>query len=240
MMTVKELQAWINAHNPQAKLKVDGIGGVLTRAAFIQTFVNKNVPAITETQLQRIAEQLGDKDTRRIKAVAHVESGGSGFFNNGLPKILYERHIFFRFVGELINIAKYGLISSRIAGGYTSDIDGNGINDSWDKLSFGVCVNPDAAIQSVSIGKFQVMGMHYKALGYTSPIEMLWAASQSENAHYEMLRDYILKVARIGWAYSMIDRVADNCRSFAKYYNGKSYAKYDYHNKLAFAYRMQR
>lgn len=41
-MTVKELQKWLNAHGASPKLKEDGIGGTLTKSAFIQVFVNKD------------------------------------------------------------------------------------------------------------------------------------------------------------------------------------------------------
>ena len=89
------IQAWLNA-NCGTKLEVDGVWGTSSRAEFIHAMTNRNAPAITEQELQTIAEQLGDSDTKRIKAVADVESNGSGWFNSGLPKILWERHKFWK------------------------------------------------------------------------------------------------------------------------------------------------
>ena len=72
-------------------------------------------------------------------------------------------------------------------GGYTIDFNKNNINDSWEKLAHAMCIDPDGALQSISIGRFQVMGTYYKELGYNHPIDLLWDASRSEMAHYKML-----------------------------------------------------
>ena len=113
------------------------------------------------------------------------------------------------------------------------DANKNSINDSWEKLSLAACKDPLAAFQSVSIGKFQVMGQWYRQCGFDHPIEMLWAASIDEYAHYKMLRDYILKVANLQAAFLKISSNPENCRDFARGYNGPAYAKYDYHSKIA-------
>ena len=54
-----------------------------------------------------------------------------------------------------------------------------------------------------------------------------------EYAHYKMLRDYILKVANLQAAFLKISSNPENCRDFARGYNGPAYAKYDYHTKIA-------
>ena len=227
------LQQWINDHS-NANLAVDGVAGTLTRSAFILCFVNRSVPAVTENELLKIAMDLGDTDTRRIKAVSKVESGGSGWFDSGLPKILYERHLFYRYTQGAFGTTEY---SNKQPGGYSLDANKNGINDSWEKLAMAVCKDPMAALQSISIGKFQVLGKYYRECGYSHPIDMLWEASRSEIAHYAMLRDYILKVANCRSAFLKLSTNPDDCRALAKAYNGPGYEKFDYHNKLARAMR---
>lgn len=223
------VQRWLN-ERAGVNLVVDGVGGSLTRAAFITAFANRNAQAITQSELLQIAQSLGDVDTRRIVAVANVESAGGGWFNSGLPKILFERHKFWKHTTRPKQITWY---SNPNAGGYTMDANGNGMNDSWEKLSYAVCKDPLAALKSISIGKFQVMGEYYRQCGYDHPIEMLWAARNSELAHYQMLRDYILNVADLKDEFLKLGRNADANRAFAKGYNGVKYEKFAYHKKLA-------
>ena len=236
-MNVLGLQNWINSKIKSeglgiTLLKPDGKGGPLTHAAFIQVFVNKNAKAITQEEKMLIAQSLGESTTKRIDAVAKVESAGSGWFNNGLVKILYERHYFYKFVLKSISWLSFGQLAAPGSGGYTVDVDNNCINDNWDKLAAAVCINPDGALQSVSIGSFQVMGKWYKECGYSHPLDMLWDARNSEYAHWKMLAGFIKANNLIG-AFKKISTNPDDCVSFVKAYNGPAWKKNDYANKLA-------
>lgn len=232
-MNVKEMQMWLNQHG--ANIVADGIGGPKTKDAIIKVFTNKAAPAITQEELLTLAKELGDTTDKRIKAVASVESGGAGWFNSGLPKILYERHYFYKLTTPVVKRLTGWFIGSTY-GGYTTDANKNNINDNWEKLADAACHHPDAAFQSISIGKFQVMGAHYKMLGYSHPIEMLWAATQSEYQHYRMLVGYI-KGTNLTKAFLSLSTNSDTCRAFAKGYNGPKYELYKYHTKLATAMR---
>ena len=239
-MNVKELQLWINAKIKSEGLAItplnpDGLPGPLTRSTFILLFVNKNARAIDETERLLIAKSLGDVNTKRIRAVAQVESAGSGWFDSGLPKILYERHYFHKFVKKTISWVT-GFISNPSSGGYTVDADKNGINDNWDKLAAAVCVDPYGALQSVSIGSFQVMGRWYKDCGYKHPIDMLWAARNSEYEHWKMLAGFI-KANNLTKAFLAISTNASDNVRFVEAYNGPAWRKNDYANKLAKAMR---
>lgn len=240
-MNVKELQRWINTKIKQEGLAIktledDGKGGPLTRSTFIALMVNKNARAIDETERLMIAKSLGDTDTKRIKAVAKVESNGIGWFDNGLVKILYERHYFYKFVRKSLPWLTFGLLSAPDNGGYTIDVDKNGINDNWDKLAMALCIDPDGALQSISIGSFQVMGKWYKECGYQHPIDMLWDARNSEFAHYKMLAGFI-KANGLTKAFLNISTNPDTCIPFVRAYNGPAWQKNDYANKLAKAMR---
>ena len=239
-MNVKELQLWINAKIKSEGLAItplnpDGLPGPLTRSTFILLFVNKNARAIDETERLLIAKSLGDVNTKRIRAVAQVESAGSGWFDSGLPKILYERHYFHKFVKKTISWVT-GFISNPSSGGYTVDANKNGINDNWDKLAAAVCIDPYGALQSVSIGSFQVMGRWYKDCGYKHPIDMLWAARNSEYEHWKMLAGFI-KANNLTKAFLAISTNASDNVRFVEAYNGPAWRKNDYANKLAKAMR---
>ncbi len=232
-MNVKELQQWLNSKG--ANIVADGVGGPKTRDAFIKVFTNKKADAVTESQILDIAKTLGDTSTRRIKAVAKVESGTGAYTNDGLVKILWERHLFYRYIKRTVYFVGYKnqYISHPESGGYTVDLNENNINDSWEKLSYAVCIDPYTALQSISVGEFQVLGKYYVQMGYKHPIDMLWDARNSEYAHYKMLANYILKVANLKPAFLKISTNPEDCRAFAKGYNGSMYAKYDYHTKIA-------
>ncbi len=226
-MTVTEFQQWLNAHG--ASIAVDGKGGPATRAAILQVFTNKSAPAITETELRSISAFLGDPLGKRLRAVAQVEASGAGWFDSGLPKILYERHYFWR-----LTEGRYGVTdwSNPKAGGYTIDANGNDVIDSWEKLAFAACKDPMAAFSSVSMGKFQIMGAHWHKLGYKSPVEMMWEARRSEVAQYDMVARYIHEFGLRDEFLAMSPN-PDDCRAFAKGYNGSGYEKFKYHEKLA-------
>lgn len=225
------VQVWLN-ENCGTDLEVDGAWGTSSRAEFISAMTCRNAEPITEEQVMQIALDLGDTDTKRIKAVAAVESAGAGWFNSGLPKILWERHKFWQWLRNPVNRV-VSWFANPTAGDYTLDANNNGINDSWDKLSLAIGKEPLAALMSISIGKFQVLGKYYAECGYQHPIEMLYACSRSEYAQYCLLRDYILKVANIKSAFLELSDNPETNRAFAKAYNGANYTKFDYHNQLA-------
>ena len=224
------VQAWLN-ENCGTNLEVDGVWGISSRSEFIHAMTNLNASPILSQELLSIAQELGDVDTKRIKAVAAVESAGSGWFNSGLPKILYERHKFWEWTTNGNRVIS--CFANPQHGGYTMDANKNGINDSWEKLSLAIGKDPLAALSAISIGKFQVLGRYYRQCGYNHPIEMLYAASRSEYAHYAMLRDFILYVAKLKEAFLALSTNPNDNRTFARGYNGKAYERYEYHIKLA-------
>lgn len=223
-MNLAQFQSWLNTKG--AKLAVDGKAGPATRAAIIETFRNKAAPACTDEEKAAIARSLGGS-LKQLQAVDKVESGGAGWGNSGLLKALYERHYFWRRVRILIPV-----ISNPSPGGYTIDADRDGINDSWEKLADAAMRNPIAAFESVSFGRFQIMGAHAAALGYGNAIEFAWALSRDEAAHYRALAAFI-RTNGLQKAFTALSADPEACRAFAKGYNGGAYAKMGYHIKLA-------
>jgi hypothetical protein len=221
-MTQADFQAWLNEHG--ASLLVDNLFGPRTRSAVLALFSNMQAPAVTENDIGSIADRLRCS-VKQVKAVARVESGGSAFDHNGRPKILFERHYFHRLTEGRWSVAPF---SNSKAGGYSED--------SWQKLADACARDPWAAFQSASWGRFQVMGSHWKKLGYLSPLSMAWLMRQDEYGHYEALARYVE-------AFGLLDEMRalssdpDDCRGFARLYNGPGYAAMRYHEKLAEAMR---
>ncbi len=217
-MTIAEFQAWLNDHG--ASLTVDGVAGAQTKQAIMSIFVNKAAPAVTPADVVVIASRIGCSP-KQVRAVAAVESGGAAFDAAGRPKILFERHYFYR-----LTQGKYGTTpySDPKAGGYSID--------SWDKLCAAAARDPWTAFQSASWGKFQVMGSHWHDLGYASPLEMAWSMREGEFAHYEALVRFVKANGLADDMARLSTNPADNV-GFASGYNGKGFRKFDYDGKLA-------
>ncbi len=228
-MNAREFQTWLNARG--AALVVDGKFGPKSKAAMIEVFRNRAAPAVNKADMVALASRLGCT-TQQIAAVAQVEGGGSGWDKAGLLACLYERHYLWRRVKIAIP-----LLSDPVGGGYTTDANGNGINDSWEKLAdatarFGVNI----ALECASFGKFQIMGAHWKALGYPSVLDFVWRLSRAEADHYDAFGRFIEANGLLP-ALRAINGNAANARAFAKGYNGANYAAGRYHEKIAAAWR---
>ena len=212
---------------------IDGIIGRGSKDATLACFKNKKAKAITNDQRLQLAKRLGDTNTVRIRAITKVEALGSGWFNDGMPKILYERHKFWA-NNDDIKAPKSTYFNYPSWGNYTVDADNNGVNDSYDKLLKACEYDPRAAFMSVSMGAFQVMGEYYKHMGYKEPWDMLFACTHDEYAQYQLLVSYI-EMNKGQSKFLALSEKPDTCRPFAQMYNGKLYAKNDYHGKLASA-----
>lgn len=217
-MTGTELQQWLNAHG--ATLIVDGKPGPATRAAIMDVFANDCAAAVTDADIAHIAKRLGCS-TKQLKAVAKVESGGAAFDKQGRPKILFERHLFHRLTGGKWSPSSF---SQNAGGGYGEP--------SWDKLTLAACKDADAAFSAASWGKFQVLGMHWKHLGYPSPIELAYSTVTSEAAHYELLARFIEVNNLKPYVCKLSTNPRDNV-DFARRYNGPAYRRFAYDAKLA-------
>lgn len=224
---IRNLQRWMGTHG--TPVTIDGVWGPQTRNAVIEVFRNTAAPAATPAEINLIADQYGF-DRRAMRAVAQVESGGSGWDNTGLLKCLWERHYLWRRVRIAVPF-----LSDPSPGGYTIDADKDGICDSWEKLAdaagmFGF----NAAGECASFGKFQIMGAHWKALGYASVIDFIWRLSRSEVAHYEAFARFV-KANNLTAALNACNGNPINCLAFARGYNGKGQKGYD--SRIAAAWR---
>jgi hypothetical protein len=92
-------------------------------------------------------------------------------------------------------------------------------------------IHEEAALSSCSWGLGQVMGSHWKALGFSSPQQMVKAACSGVGGQVELMARFIKandltgSLKRKDWA------------SFARAYNGPGYRANRYDEKMASAYR---
>lgn len=229
MDRIRYLQTWLNFHGVSPQLAVDGQWGPATRSAVIEVFRNTRARSITPGEVTNIALRYGIPE-RAMMAVASVESAGSGWDNSGLMACLFERHYAWRRIKVAIPF-----LSDPTPGGYTVDADKDGINDSWEKLAdLTGRVGFNIAFECASFGKFQIMGAHWKALGYDSVAEFVWLLSQSEAEHYEAFAKF-LEVNGLLPAIRKVDGNPANCLAIARGYNGKAQKGYD--ERIAAAWR---
>lgn len=222
-----------------ADLVIDGVVGPKTQDAIFNLFGNRGAPAVTPAEIAMIARELGAAP-EQVRAVAAVESGGDPFLPTGQPKILWERHWLFRRLGRALSASSVAgaFLAANTTGGYTLDADRDGINDSWEKLVEACRVDPVAAFESCSWGKFQIMGGHWRALGFASVFDFAWSMRESELGHYRALAAFI-RANRLEGALRQIGPDPISNERFAAGYNGKGFRKTEYHLKLARAMRRE-
>lgn len=221
-----------------ANLTIDGAVGPKTRQALYDLFANKDAAPITPAQVTMIARDLSVA-SEQVRAVASVESNGGGFLPTGHPKLLWERHWMWRRIGIKLTSALPGQwVAHPDPGGYTLDADRDGVNDSWEKLLEGCARDPVAAFESCSWGKFQIMGAHWKSLGFSSVFDFAWSFRESELGHYRALAAFIRVNGLIPAMRAISTNAATNER-FARGYNGPNWRKNDYAQKLARAMRKE-
>lgn len=181
---------------------------------------------LTEQDYTAAADAL-DCDVAAIKAVCEVEAPQGGFHADGAtPRILFEAHHFSRLTGGRFD-ASHPHISSRT---WNRALYRGGIAE-HERLNAAVALDRDAALQSASWGKFQIMGFNFAACGYADVQNFVNAMYRSEGAQLEAFIGFVRA--------NHLDAPLRDHRwaDFARGYNGAGYAANAYDSKLAAAWR---
>lgn len=188
----------------------------------LDTFVGVATP-LTRLQLDNAAK-IVNIPAQWLWAVYTVETAGYGFLPSRKPKILFERHIFYRYIKRPIDD-----ISDPQPGGY-----GAGGEHQYERLEKALEVDYDAALMAASWGIGQVMGFNYKyasfdtveafvsAMRISEELQLLASLSFMCNANPRMLN----ALRNSDW------------KTFARMYNGPNYANNKYDLKLHGASQM--
>lgn len=198
--------------------------------AVLQPFIDARYVQIEDMALA--AKQLG-VDLASVRAVTSVEAKEFGFFKNGFPVILFERHKFYTNLTTLAGAAQAakwsamrGDICNPVAGGYL------GKEAEIRRLDAAIAINEPAALLSASWGLFQLMGFNYKLCGYASVQAFVKAMKESEDNQLSAFVNFIK--AQPGLLNAL---KAKDWATFARLYNGKNYAINQYDTRLAAAYK---
>lgn len=193
---------------------------------------NSTKYGITDEDLSARAKEL-DVEVAALKAVWKVETGGKGgFLPNGKPIILFEGHIFWQQLRvQGLNPQDYVKGNEDILFQRYDKTKYQGGVYEHDRLDRAKKINEAAALASASWGMFQTMGFEYAKCGCASVQEFVSKMSDSELAQLELFISYLKSNAE------MVKALKDkDWATFAKLYNGASYAVNRYDEKLAKAY----
>lgn len=184
------------------------------------TFVSKAAP-LSRAGFDSACQALGG-DAASLWALLTVETRGFGFLPDRRPKILFERHIFHQRTGGRFSLNReHADISAGASGGYEGGVAEYG------RLARAIRLDRRAALESASWGLGQVMGFNAVSLRYVSTAEMVDRFIENEDAQLDGSVRFIQAnpALQLAFAARRWDRVAF-------FYNGKAYAKNDYHTKL--------
>lgn len=219
-----------------AALDVAGVARAATpappkfeRAAFLDRFVNTSAAKISSTDIEFAARSIGVAD-RNLRAVIAVESGGRSFGPEGRPVILFEPHVFHRRTAGRWSPSSFSYARWRERP-YPAAQQAR-----WEQMADAAARNEAAALESASWGLFQIMGFHWRALGYASAESFALAMAKGEAAQLSALVTFI-KVNGLSDELRLVSTNPETCRAFARGYNGAGYAQNGYHLKLARAMR---
>ena len=167
-----------------------------------------------------------------LQAVIQVECKGSGFNSDNSPVILFERHVFRqRLIAnnkpDALNraVRERPDLCSTTPGGYGLE------SVQHDRLTAATRFDRTSALEAASWGLGQVMGYHWRTLGYVSLQAFINDMYRDEVSQLKAMCKFI-KVKGL-------DKYLRNqdWKNFALNYNGKEYAKNNYDTKLANAYK---
>ena len=102
-----------------------------------------------------------------LQAIMSVESNEKGWGPTGRVLLRFEPHVFFRNTGRTVLLP--GMTEPVVS--QTGRRRG-GQADEWQAYETASKIDAEAAAQSTSWGIGQIMGFNYKALGYSSAVEM--------------------------------------------------------------------
>ena len=191
------------------------------------SFASYTGEALSEQALADAARSLGC-ELAAIKAVAEVESRGSGFDSQGRPTVLYERHVFSRNCtprGRFDSMPDISAPTGYGRGNYGTT------ESQWQKLAKAYALDPVAALKAPSWGIFQVLGENHRACGFATVTDFVRLMVTSQIGHLQVFVSFIKANPALLKAIRALD-----WPSFARGYNGKDFAVFQYDQKMAAAY----
>lgn len=181
---------------------------------------------LTERDFRLVAEELG-VEVAAIKAVVEIEAGKAmkGFWAPGIPVINFDRSMYNKYKNKALS--KEGAKGETIPEG----LSGYALKE-WTELIKARKINAQGANLGTFWGMFQIGGFNYKLCGCENVDEFVKRMAYSE---LEQLQLFAIFITNTGMVDSLRKK---DWATFARKYNGPSYAKRGYHTKMAKAYKI--
>jgi N-acetylmuramidase len=169
---------------------------------------------ITEEDYKKLSSEFNIPSIN-IKKVVKVESGGIGFSKETGKIIIQFEPSWFKRKSPYTPSGKWSLnkVEKQTA--------------EWEAFNNAFSKNKNAAMESTSIGLMQVMGFHWKLTGFKSVGEMWDYAKESETNQLRLGLLFIVSNTKMYKALKIGD-----WETFAYYYNGAQWRKFNYAERL--------
>ena len=205
---------------------------------FVQINDNEEEKNLNLEQIESVANEF-KIEMPALRAVIQVESAGSGFLEDGRPKILFEGHKFWSHLKEKgIDPEQYLPDNQDILYPKWTRNFYLGKEGEYSRLNKALLIDKEAAYYSASWGLFQILGENVKTKWVRRHKDInafVEAQYASEHEHLLDFVDFIqFKKAK---GKTLLEHLkAKDWASFAYGYNGAGYAQNNYDVKLQRAY----
>lgn len=195
---------------------------------------------LTSQDYEQAATRLGCENAA-LRAVVAVESSGRGFGEDGRVILRFEVHKFWKYWGRkqsAVFSAHFKFNAAKRWLGHQVNPSASPLgwfnphasqNNEWRAYEFARTLDEEAAMLSVSLGLFQIVGFNFQLCGNATVAEWFWDHCESEARQLERFCTFIEN-----------RKLADELQrkdwfGFASHYNGPGKAL-EYSQKLAAAY----
>ena len=204
-------------------LKIDGVVGPRTWDIILK---ETRKTGISEEYWSETAKYLG-VEIAILKAIHQVETSGVSFLASGYPALLFEAHIFYKYIKPTDALLKKhsGILSKTWNKSLYKGGQGEvpRIKEAWD-------ISPVYSIMSASFGAFQICGFNYKICGYQKVFDFYKDMWISEEGQLKALSRFLRGSGIVPYMKEL------NFEEIARRYNGEGYKQNEYDKKLEEAY----
>lgn len=193
-------------------------------SGFLAGLKAENTAGLTRADFEASAGRL-NCEWEALAAAAEVESSAAGAFAaDGRPNICFERHLFSRKTASRFDTS-HPDVSSRSPGAYPGAQD-----ERWAQLAAAYALDAEAALQSTSFGRFQILGQYFATLGLPNAHDYVAKLARSERDQLEAFEGFV-RAAGLADELQRRDWVG-----FVSRYNGPGYAVRQMDRRLAEVY----